>query len=372
MTRTAEYLPWLQQLVEAALCSDQQRLQVVLMTAIRSLRKSDPGTSDRLSKLLSQYTTEPNVLRGRSASPPPPSDSEEGMALVRLPDTSEAPAPVLSPPLREAIDQFMAERHNGARLLREGFVPPSSMLVIGAPGTGKTMLARWLANQLHLPLVVQDLATSMSSLLGKTGFNLRRTLDYARSHPCLLLLDEFDAIAKRRDDVTELGELKRIVNVLLKELEEWPVQSVLVAATNHPDLLDPAISRRFHLTLALPLPDESERTEIMERVAGRFASELPDGVLAACSRSLDKRSGSDVDRVMQAAIRRHISRRIPLAEALIHEVLADLNEYPRNRAFGALIRTVHQASKDRLSVRDLAALFGKSPSTVQYHLKKGA
>jgi SpoVK/Ycf46/Vps4 family AAA+-type ATPase len=232
------------------------------------------------------------------------------------------------------------------------------------------MLARWLAGQLSLPLVVQDLATSISSLLGKTGFNLRRTLDYARSHPCLLLLDEFDAIAKRRDDATELGELKRIVNVLLKELEEWPLQSVLIAATNHPDLLDPAINRRFHLVLKLPLPDESERAEIMRRAAGRFAQDLPQGVLTACARSLENRSGSDVDRVIQAAIRRHLSQEKPLAEVLIREIVSDFGEGSSKRECGGLLRALHQASGGHLTVRNLAAMFGKSASTVQYHLKK--
>ena len=84
-----------------------------------------------------------------------------------------------------------------------------------------------------------------------------------------MLLDEFDAIAKRRDDISEVGNLKRIVNVLLKELETWPSHSVLIAATNHPDLLDQAIRRRFNVVLTLPMPGEDERAKILERAAGR-------------------------------------------------------------------------------------------------------
>jgi SpoVK/Ycf46/Vps4 family AAA+-type ATPase len=370
LDRTERGTPWLDKIAEAALSGDAERLQLVLLSAMRSLRKSDPLLSKRLGELLAQHTANPGALRWKNASPPPPTDTEEGMALVRFADVTDTPSPVLSQPLRSAIEQFLAERQNRSQLLKEGFMPPSSILLIGAPGTGKTMLARWLASQLGLPLVIQDLATSISSLLGKTGFNLRRTLDYARAHPCLLLLDEFDAIAKRRDDTTELGELKRIVNVLLKELEEWPMQSVLVAATNHPDLLDPAINRRFHLVLEIELPDEERRKEIMARVAGRFAQELPDDVLAACARSMVKQSGSDVDRMVQAAVRRHLTRNVPFTEALVQETVTCLGSDMDKLAWPILLRAMQQVSGGRMTVRELAEMFCKSPSTVQYHLTK--
>lgn len=83
-----------------------------------------------------------------------------------------------------------------------------------------------------------DLATSISSYLGRSGQNIKNIFDYAKSFPSILLLDEIDAIAKRRDDASDLGELKRLVNVLLKESETWPSQSIIIAATNHPGLLD--------------------------------------------------------------------------------------------------------------------------------------
>jgi len=98
----------------------------------------------------------------------------------------------------------------------------------------------------------------MSSFLGKTGSNIRVVLDFARRQPCVLLLDEFDAITKRRDDSAEIGELKRLVTVLIQAIDEWPADGLLVAATNHPELLDPAIWRRFDRVVEFPLPTSSE------------------------------------------------------------------------------------------------------------------
>ncbi len=366
MHRTNDLATWLKQASEAGLAGDRPRLQLVLLSAIRSLRKTHPTVAESLGQLLSQHIDETGSLRWKDAAPPP-TEGEEGMSLVRLPTMGAAMPPVLPADIQSAADQFVTERQEAGRLLKEGFAPPSTLLLVGAPGTGKTMLARWLSSQLNVPLVVQDLATSISSLLGKTGLNLRRTLDYARSHPCLLLLDEFDAIAKRRDDAVDLGELKRIVNVLLKELEDWPYESLIVAATNHPDLLDPAIYRRFHVTLHLRLPDDAQRKVIMKRVLGHFEQELHEGIIDACCNVLEGSSGSDIDRITQAAVRRHISCAVALPETLIAEVVKSGGG---KDVGGTLIRSLREVAHHQLTVRDIARLVGKSASTVQHHLKK--
>src|SRR5690606_342807 len=102
-------------------------------------------------------------------------------------------------------------------------------------------------------------------LLGKTGSNLRSVLDFAKSHPCVLFLDEIDAIAKKRSDESDVGELKRLVNILLQEIENWPNQGLLVAATNHPELVDPALWRRFDLDVTFYLPsEENVRKAVIE------------------------------------------------------------------------------------------------------------
>ncbi len=108
----------------------------------------------------------------------------------------------------------------------------------------------------------------MSSLLGRSGSNLRSALDFAKRSPCVLLLDEIDAIAKRRSDETDVGELKRLVTVILQEVDEWPATGLLIAATNHPDLIDPALWRRFNLRIDFKLPDRSAIKSAIKQFLG--------------------------------------------------------------------------------------------------------
>jgi len=370
-TRTRGWEQWLPKLAEAGLSGDHQRLEQLLITMVRRVRGESPELSQELGALLAQYSTNHGGLRWANVGPPP-SDRDEGFALVRDETPFGALAPVLPPEVFETIDQFVRERQKSQQLFSEGFLPPSSLLLTGSPGTGKTMLARWLAATLGLPLLVQDLAVSISSFLGKTGFNLRRTLDYARGRPCVLLLDEFDAIAKRRNDDSELGELKRIVNVLLKELEDWPTSSVLVAATNHPDLLDTAIGRRFHVVLDLPLPGWSERSKILERAAGRFSEQIPAEFLDACATIVEGRTGADIDALMQAAVRRHIITETSMIQGILIELRKRSGQRFDGKTVGFFVRALNEASQNKFTVRELASFFGKSASTIQHHLKKEA
>lgn len=369
MNRTDDLNSWVTRLAEAALAGDQQRLEILMTKAVRSLKQEHPDLGESLGALLSKHSVNPGSLRWKETGPPP-ADSDQGFALVRTDKLDSAASPILPQAVARRVEQFLKERRESQCLLTEGFSPPRSLLLVGPPGTGKTMLARWCALQLNLPLLFLDLATAISSFLGKTGLNLRRVLDHARGRPCVLLLDEFDSIAKRRDDTTELGELKRIVNVLLKELEDWPMHSVLVAATNHPDLLDPAIRRRFDLTLDLPMPGDAERVSIMERAGGRFARDLPASLLKACAGSLKGVSGSDIDGLIQAAVRLHLSSGSPLARALVTELRDRFGERLSGKYMGTLIRSVHACGRGDQTVRELADLFGKSPSTIQHHLKQ--
>jgi len=365
MSELAGPYNWLPKIAEAALVGDQRRLELTLVKAIRNLKLSAPEIAGSLAELMSKHAANPNALRWSSS--PPPVDSDQGMSLLQLESMDDTtPVPRLPPAILDLVERFIVERQRSCELIAEGFQPPGTILLTGAPGTGKTMLARHLARKLGLPIATLDLATSISSFLGKTGFNLKKVLDFSRSRPCVLLLDEFDAIAKKRDDSSDLGELKRIVNVLLKELEEWPMQSVLVAATNHPELLDRAILRRFDLILEIPLPGQEERAEILRESLGRFCEFVNPKILVGISQTTDGMSGSDIYQLASRCVRSYLLSKKDLATSLVAETIS----FGTTGSLGDLIRDFRSSSNNPLSVRQLANIFGKSVSTIQHHLKK--
>ena len=155
--------------------------------------------------------------------------------------------------------------------------------------------------------MILDLAAVMSSLLGRTGSNLRHVLEYAKTIDCVLLLDELDAIAKRRDDRGEIGELKRLVTVLIQQIDDWPSSAVLLAAANHPDLLDPAIWRRFELHVDFPLPNEAAITQFVNSTLASYFAHAKQWshVLGV---AFEGCSFSDIERDVSAARRSAESR----------------------------------------------------------------
>lgn len=196
----------------------------------------------------------PSIVRrdeGLRAPPPGmPVDVDSNLSLIRIfDDLAGMQAPILPAALLDQITAITLERLERDRLADHGLPPSRSAILVGPPGVGKTLSARWIAARIGKPLWVLDLTTVMSSLLGKTGNNLRRVFDYAKEHEAVLLLDEIDAIAKRRSDESDVGELKRLVTAILQEVDAWPDTGLLLAATNHPDLIDPALWRRFDVVL---------------------------------------------------------------------------------------------------------------------------
>ncbi len=136
--------------------------------------------------------------------------------------------------------------------------PRHRVLLSGPPGNGKTSLAESLAFELMLPMYVIRYEGIIGSYLGETANRVKSLIEYVRMHQCLLFLDEFDTLAKERGDVHDTGEIKRVVSSLLLQLDSLPSHVVIVTATNHPELLDRAVWRRFQLRLGLPSPSRAQ------------------------------------------------------------------------------------------------------------------
>jgi len=231
----------------------------------RKTAQERPEIAEALSSLLTQGLTRQSPLRGEATDLlPVDRDSRLELMRVEAPDDIDV-APLLPAEILRQLESVLSEREKEADLFKAGLAPTKSLLFTGPPGVGKTISAKWIAKKLGKPLLTLDLSAVMSSYLGRTGTNVRFVLDYAKQRECVLLLDELDAIAKRRDDGSEIGELKRLVTVLLQEIDDWPPTGLLIAATNHASLLDPAVWRRFELIVHFPLPDKGALQAFTER-----------------------------------------------------------------------------------------------------------
>ena len=195
-----------------------------------------------------------------------PVNKENGAQLVNVTFVNELPdtSPIFSEAIIKAISSILTEWANADKLIDKGLDPVRSCLIYGAPGTGKTQLALWMAKQLGLPVVTARLDGLMSSYLGTTSKNIGNLFDFANRYKCLLLLDEFDAIAKFRADNQEIGEIKRVVNTLLQNMDTRKQNGFTIGITNHPKLLDPAVWRRFDIQIEIPNPNREVLQQIIK------------------------------------------------------------------------------------------------------------
>ena len=170
---------------------------------------------------------------------------------------------VLSDGVSETIASIMQEYRN-AEMLRRHHLPVSSrMLLTGPPGCGKTLLAEVVASELGLPLYFVRLDAVISSYLGETASNLRHIFEYAKRVPCVLFLDEFDALGRTRTDTSEHNELRRVVNSLLTMMERQRSRGLFIAATNLPDSLDHAVWRRFDEIIEMSVPNKANINSLL-------------------------------------------------------------------------------------------------------------
>lgn len=176
---------------------------------------------------------------------------------------------VLPEKIRAQIQELVEEQHRAELLHAHNLRARNRILLAGPPGNGKTTLAEVLAFELMYPLIIIRYETMVGSYLGETSSRLKSVLDYARTQRCVLFFDEFETLGKERGDTHETGEIKRVVSTLLMQLDEMPDYVVVVAASNHPELLDKAVWRRFQLRIELPTPTREQLTQYIASIGQR-------------------------------------------------------------------------------------------------------
>lgn len=330
------------------------RFRLRALRLAQLLRKSDPELAEALTAGLSETSSLTRL------SPPSPS-SAGAPDLLTIENVTSLPIEPYWPTQVESELRQLVNEWASLQILEEaGLHPARTALLYGPPGVGKTLAARWLSQQLKMPLASLNLSATLNSYLGKTGQNITRVLDYARSTPCVLFLDEFDALGKRRDDDQDVGELKRVVNVLLQTIDHWNGPSLLVAATNHESLLDQAMLRRFEVSIEFPEPSSQQVSRILKSIG------VPASLAPALSMRLKGRPISDATRLVMQARKRALLDKVSFVTALklcADEQISTKSSIQMRRD---LVRALHVSGQ---SAHQIARRLKKSHTTILRDLK---
>lgn len=362
----------LAQLVRLVIAEQYDDVRLYVARLVRKYRETMPALSEQLDLYLRNKPQKP-VQGLRKATMPKstqsqvmPVDEDSRLTLLKAPNEKITSKPLLSSQIEDSLDQIILERKHIDRLKTLGLQPTRSAIFVGPPGVGKTLTASWLAQKLGVPFYVLDLTAVMSSYLGKSGNNLRAALDFAKKGPCVLLLDEIDSIAKKRSDDSDVGELKRLVTVILQEVDEWPSSSLLLAATNFAELIDPALWRRFDLVLNFEKPNSESIKEAIKRFLG------PDYAIFA--RWIDllvimfkDESFSNIERSINK-FRRSVALGISSDEELIESFIKDgLSELERNERIEIAVNLNRHSKLSQHAISDLT---GVSRDTIRKYSPK--
>jgi hypothetical protein len=389
-----EHFPIIQALCRAALASPNaaarkqiERLRdslakegeakqaAVLQGILSTAEKTEDMAPSRLVRSRAAFAGE-----NLTANTPLPVDRETSTPLAQLlmPADLNMSGPMFNGRVTGAVRSLLEEWTHMEELEAMHVGPAKTLLIYGVPGTGKTRLALWLAKQLDLPIVVARLESLVSSFLGTSARNIGALFGFANRYRCLLLLDEFDALAKLRDDPQEVGEIKRIVNTLLQNLDVRQDVGLTIGITNHPQLLDSAVWRRFEAQLEIPTPDLSLRLE-MAHVFMRPVA-VPESHLKLLAWFTEGATGAELETLVRSykklrAVRGEQPDVIEVFRQFATMNSGRLERDRRELLFGderMLVKALAHSTTPAFTQSEVAELLGKDKSTVSRVLNKKA
>jgi SpoVK/Ycf46/Vps4 family AAA+-type ATPase len=238
--------------------------------------------------------------------PEAPFDKESGVALIDIKQANRSiDELVLAKNTLEVIENVLEEYRREDILRSYGMMPAEKVLFFGPPGCGKTLSAEAIAYELNRPLAIVRLDSLVSSFLGETAANLRKIFDFIAKHRLVVLFDEFDALGKERDDGSEHGELRRVVNAVLQMMDSYDGKSIIIAATNHEQILDSAIWRRFDELVEFPVLNKDQLQNLLQLklrgVRREFDLDSPE-----LHSIFDDKSPAIIERIIRRAVKRMI------------------------------------------------------------------
>ena len=331
----------------------------------------------KFKKLLSAQTEMSLTAMGNNAkslSIPVDTESRTTLADIIYPDENNIEV-ILSKRNADKLDSFILSYKNADKLNDLGIGVSNTLLLYGPPGCGKTKCAYLIAKQLNLPLVIARLDSLISSYLGTTAKNIRNLFEFAQKIPCVLFLDEFDAIAKARDDNNELGELKRVVNSLLQNVDSMSKDSLLLAATNHQQLLDSAVWRRFDYKLEIELPDKEAISKLIYLCPGHMGP-LSEKDVTELSTLFFGLSGAEIEELITKSIRNAVIHNHSFDKKNIYEEYFILqNILPQNcndtrKLLQIKAKYLRKCNEKIFSLQVIADVLGSSKTTIQKIIKE--
>lgn len=299
-----------------------------------------------------------------------PVDNKSRLPLLEVHETPDVPI-FLDEHGQSAFKAFLADATHFDKLVAQGIASRLALMLSGPPGTGKTLMAGHIAAQLGRKFYVVRLDSVISSLLGDTAKNIRSIFDFVAGKNAVLFLDELDAIAKMRDDRNELGELKRVVNTVIQGIDSLEPSAIVIGATNHAQMLDTAIWRRFPYKIAFGPPHRDLRQALWFHFLGDDpAYEVASRMLALLSEGLN---GADIQEAALAA-RRHAAHKdeqvdmwsLACSTLLREGNLVAAGTIPPN-VKRRLIETL--AHEHRVSQADIARFLGVTRQAISPYLK---
>lgn len=246
---------------------DAKFYSIALQVAARAARSGQTHFAQELKALVDALRKEQGRRPSRPVPVAQPRGELAGLLSVSYPSTRISDL-VLESGVHQQLEQVMLEQRQQDRLRSKGFRPLRRLLLLGPAGTGKTMSAGALAGELHIPLFTIRLDGVITKFMGETAAKLRLVFDALAETRGAYLFDEVDALGGERARSNDVGEIRRVLNSFLQFLEQDESDSMLIAATNHPQLLDRAIFRRFDAVIEYPLPTpEVARRVVRNRLA---------------------------------------------------------------------------------------------------------